>query len=29
MRLLAPNGMGSRFKAIGIRSADMPPLPGF
>ena len=28
-RLLAPNGMGTRFKAIGVRSAGLPPLPGF
>lgn len=28
-RLIAPNAMGSRFKAIGIRSAGLPPLPGF
>lgn len=28
-RLMAPNGMGTRFKAIGIRSAHLPPLPGF
>ena len=28
-RLMAPNGMGTRFKAIGIRSADVPKLPGF
>lgn len=28
-RLIAPNAMGSRFKAIGIRSASLPPLPGF
>jgi SAM-dependent MidA family methyltransferase len=27
-RLLAPGGMGSRFKAIGVRSALLPPLPG-
>ena len=29
MRLMAPNGMGTRFKAIGIRSPDVPKLPGF
>ena len=29
MRLMAPNGMGTRFKAIGIRSLDVPKLPGF
>lgn len=28
-RLMAPNGMGTRFKAIGVRSPDLPPLPGF
>lgn len=28
-RLIAPNGMGTRFKAIGIRSPELPPLPGF
>ncbi len=28
-RLMAVPGMGNRFKAIGIRSADLPPLPGF
>ena len=28
-RLISPQGMGSRFKAIGIRSAALPPLPGF
>ena len=28
-RLIAPNGMGTRFKAIGVRSAQLPPLPGF
>jgi NADH dehydrogenase [ubiquinone] 1 alpha subcomplex assembly factor 7 len=27
-RLMAPNGMGSRFLAIGVRSADLAPLPG-
>lgn len=27
-RLMAVPGMGSRFKAIGVRSADLPPLPG-
>ncbi len=27
-RLLAPQGMGTRFKAIGLRSAKLPPLPG-
>ncbi|MEO0729244.1 MAG: SAM-dependent methyltransferase [Pseudomonadota bacterium] len=29
LRLIAPNGMGTRFKAIGIRSPDLPPLPAF
>jgi hypothetical protein len=28
-RLLAPNGMGTRFKALGLRSAGLRPLPGF
>ena len=28
-RLIAPQGMGSRFKAIGVRSSGLPPLPGF
>lgn len=28
LRLMAPNGMGTRFKAIGLRAADHPPLPG-
>ena len=28
-RLMAPNGMGCRFQAIGIRSKGLPPLPGF
>jgi SAM-dependent MidA family methyltransferase len=28
-RLIAPHGMGSRFKAIAVRSATLPPLPGF
>ena len=27
-RLMAPNGMGTQFKAIGIRSAQLPALPG-
>ena len=27
-RLLAPNGMGARFKAIGLRGRSVPPLPG-
>lgn len=29
VRLMAPNGMGSRFKVLGLRSVDLPPLPGF
>jgi NADH dehydrogenase [ubiquinone] 1 alpha subcomplex assembly factor 7 len=28
-RLMAPNGMGTRFKVLGVRSKDLPPLPGF
>jgi NADH dehydrogenase [ubiquinone] 1 alpha subcomplex assembly factor 7 len=28
-RLMAPNGMGTRFKVIGLRSPDLPLLPGF
>lgn len=28
-RLIAPQGMGTRFKAIGVRSKGLPPLPGF
>jgi NADH dehydrogenase [ubiquinone] 1 alpha subcomplex assembly factor 7 len=28
-RLMAPNGMGTRFKAIGLRSRGLPLLPGF
>ncbi len=28
-RLMSVPGMGSRFKAIGLRSPDLPPLPGF
>lgn len=28
-RLIAPQGMGTRFKVIGVRSAGLPPLPGF
>ena len=27
-RLLAPGGMGTRFKAIGAHSRQLPPLPG-
>lgn len=28
-RLLAPQGMGTRFKAVGVRSRGLPALPGF
>lgn len=28
-RLISPDAMGSRFKVIGLRSTDCPPLPGF
>ena len=28
-RLMAPGGMGTRFHAIGARSNDLAPLPGF
>ena len=28
-RLIAPNGMGTRFKVLGVRSSGLPPLPGF
>lgn len=28
-RLMAPQGMGTRFKALGVRSPGMAPLPGF
>lgn len=28
-RLIAPTGMGSRFKVVGVRSSIFPPLPGF
>jgi SAM-dependent MidA family methyltransferase len=28
-RLISPSGMGGRFKAIGIRSPNVAPLPGF
>lgn len=28
-RLMAPAGMGTRFKVIGVRSPGLPPLPGF
>jgi len=27
-RLIAPTGMGAHFKAIGVRSRDLAPLPG-
>ncbi len=27
-RLMAPGGMGTRFKVLGVRSADLAPLPG-
>ena len=27
-RLLSPGGMGGRFKVIGLRSPQVPPLPG-
>jgi SAM-dependent MidA family methyltransferase len=27
-RLIAPGGMGSRFKVLGVRSPVLPPLPG-
>lgn len=27
-RLMAPGGMGTRFKAIGVRSSSVAPLPG-
>jgi len=27
-RLTAPTGMGTLFKAIGVRSSGLPPLPG-
>ncbi|KUO54304.1 MAG: hypothetical protein APF80_10135 [Alphaproteobacteria bacterium BRH_c36] len=29
MRLMSPQGMGTRFKAIGVRSSNLPVLPGF
>lgn len=29
VRIMAPTGMGSLFKVIGIRSPDLPQLPGF
>jgi NADH dehydrogenase [ubiquinone] 1 alpha subcomplex assembly factor 7 len=28
-RLLSPTGMGTRFKAVGLRSSALLPLPGF
>lgn len=28
-RLITPNGMGTRFKVIGVRSKGLPKLPGF
>lgn len=28
-RLLAPGGMGTRFKVLGVRSRGLPKLPGF
>ena len=28
-RLMAPQGMGTRFLALGVRSPGLPPLPGF
>jgi SAM-dependent MidA family methyltransferase len=28
-RLMSPQGMGTRFKALGVRSPALPPLPGF
>ncbi len=28
-RLMSPQGMGARFKAIGVRSSHLPVLPGF
>lgn len=28
-RLMAPQGMGGRFKAMGLRSAGLPTFPGF
>ena len=27
-RLMAPQGMGTRFKVLGVRSTGLPPLPG-
>lgn len=28
-RIMAPSGMGTRFKVIGVRAQGLPPLPGF
>ena len=28
-RLMAPQGMGTRFKALGVKSSGLPALPGF
>lgn len=28
-RLMAPNGMGTRFKVMGVANASLTPLPGF
>jgi SAM-dependent MidA family methyltransferase len=28
-RLMAPAGMGTRFKALGVKSRELAPLPGF
>ncbi len=28
-RLMSPNGMGTQFKVMGVRSPQLPPLPGF
>ena len=28
-RLMTPDGMGTRFKVVGIRSPEVPKLPGF
>ena len=28
MRLMAPQGMGTRFKVLGLRTLGLPPLPG-
>ncbi len=28
-RLMAPQGMGTRFKVVALRSVGLPPLPGF